>query len=429
MMQQEDEFWSHGASAQQIIKLSETFQRFDRHLSPFTLSRLAGLKLALPYPLGLDMRRNRRMFMFKHDKAGQAAWLLIRAEFNVLVRGRRYRTRSIIEHLIRGLFWRLGLQITEKTTDVLGFHETMMTVFRWRMPLMVPQSVKQGRTKLIPEIVLTAYALTIYDFLRQCVALRRQSEIKSRLAFVIRVRTWCLRDAACGKRMELLHTMNWARVRNSKQATRSDSGIQIPSHRELFNLSINPIKMDEYEDSFLSHQTAFDEFSVENRTSSTGIQVFRSKLKQHSAVLKFVDPFNSHRGCFVADFTGYKWIGWTCLESASDAIFQLTSKNFSGLRKLGINAQRVECFIRCTDSETTVPLPTLDQHAESVSQLEQFRSIKCNLIDIHAFQTADHKAENGIKQVLRLYLGPKKETPSYLIFDGVMEVLGYVMLQ
>eukprot|EP00291_Cryptomonas_curvata_P008994 CAMPEP_0172185458 /NCGR_PEP_ID=MMETSP1050-20130122/20181_1 /TAXON_ID=233186 /ORGANISM="Cryptomonas curvata, Strain CCAP979/52" /LENGTH=225 /DNA_ID=CAMNT_0012859447 /DNA_START=1200 /DNA_END=1877 /DNA_ORIENTATION=- len=225
--------------------------------------------------------------------------------------------------------------------------------------------------------------------------------------------------------------MNWAKVRNSKQTTQSTSKTHTSSHREIFNLSINPLQLDEYEDSFLSHQIAFDEFSVENRISSTGIQVFRSKLKQYAAVLKFVDPLNAHRGCFVADFTGYKWVGWTCLESTSDAIFQLTSKSFSGLRKIGMNAQRVECFIRCTDNELAIPGSSLEQATEHGTKImmESFHSIKCNLIDIHAFQIADHKAEHGIKQVLRLYLGPKTETPSYLIFDGVMEVLGYVMLQ
>ena len=427
MMQQEDEFWSHGASAQQIKELTEIFQRFDQPLSPFTLSRLDGLKISLPYPLGLDMRRNQRMFMFKHDKTGQAAWLLIRAELNVLVRGRRYLTKNIFQRVVHGLFWCLRLHFTEKAPEVLEFHETMMTVFRWRMPLMVPQSVKKGRIDLIPEIVLTAYALTIYDFLRQCLARRKRSEIKARLTFVVRVQKWCMRDAACCKRMNLLHTMNWAKVQNSKRTPQPTAKIQLPSQREIYNLTINHIQMDEYEDSFLSHQTAFEEFSVDNRTSSTGIQVFRSKLKQYAAVLKFVDPLNAHRGCFIADFTGFKWIGWTCLESSSDAIFQLTSMSFSSLRKIGMNAQRVECFIRCTDNESALLVSSLEQTSDHSTRKELFHSIKCNLIDIHAFQTADHKAERGIKQILRLYLGPKTETPSHLIFDGVMEVLGYVL--
>ena len=422
MMQHEDEFWTHGASAKQILEIIEVFHRFDKSSSPFNLSRLAALRMALPYPLGLDTRRKRRIFAFKYDKTGPVAWLLIRAELNVMARGRRHETSSIFAEIAETA----GLLRKRVSADVFRFHETIMTIFRWRMPLMVPQSVKRARKELIPEIVLTAYALTIYDFLRNCVAKKRIAELSKNLAYTVRVHNWKKRDAACSRRIELLHTMNLTKYLDSKPVKGSFRNQQ-NSHilGQLLIVPVQPVNMNDYEDSFISHQAAFEESFPDGGTVVNGLEVFKSRLKQFSVMLKFVDPNSALKSYFIADFSGIKWSGWTTIESNTDAIFQLTTRHVHRLHAEGLRTQRVEFHIRCPSDQGK---ELAASEAKGI-EIEPMGDSICSLVDIHAFHVADLKISGGIKNVLRLSLGPKYENVASPVFDGVMEVLGYIMLQ
>ena len=424
-MQQEDEFWSHGASAKQIKELASVFKKFDKSSSPFNILRLSGVRMELPYPLGFDTRRKRRIFTFENDKLGYVAWLLIRAELNVLARGRRFEAscpKSFDEIFLEFV----GLSRQRKTYDSFGFHETIMTIFRWRMPLMVPKSVKLTRMELIPEIVLTSYALTLYDFLSKCVAEKRRAALKLALSYAFRMHNWRKRDEACCRRMELLHTINSNQEDEAKRTTgfRYHKKIPVPQLREdCFLFRLQRIESSSFEDTFVSHQQAFEEYSVDKRSLMSGIQVFKFNSKRYSVVLKFVDALNAHRGEFVADLSGFKWSGWASIESKTDALLQLTTRNLIRLRKLGLKAQRAGCSISfATEGDGPIVQTVSDGGSE------QFGDAVCNLIDLHAFEIPDFKVNGGIRQVLRLNLGPKFEnmSSSSLVFDGVMEVLGYV---
>jgi hypothetical protein len=294
----------------------------------------------------------------------------------------------------------------------------MMTIFRWRMPLMVPQVVKLARTELMTEIVLTAYALTVFDFLRKCVADKRKSVVREKLVYAIKVFNWCKRDAVFVRRMEFLHTFNWARLKDHANAQQSKTRRAILK-ASFCTVVLRPIDMKTIQNSFVSHREAVQSESVLTHSTKIGLQTFKSQSKLNSIVLKFVDQLNSHRGHFVADLTHFKWPGWVGFESKSDTIFRPSRSMTVSKQGFGQSLQRLDLeFQFCDEAVTGKNAAMWNGHS--------FDKARCELVDVHAYVTSDPREDGRIKPCIRFNISPKLDCLEHMAFDGVLELMGYV---
>lgn len=64
----------------------------------------------------------------------------------------------------------------------ISFEQFVIIAAFWRVPSLVPDDLKRLRIKRVGEVELMAHALTIYRFLRGCVARTRQRELQPLIA-------------------------------------------------------------------------------------------------------------------------------------------------------------------------------------------------------------------------------------------------------
>ena len=68
------------------------------------------------------------------------------------------------------------------TSSSISFEQFVIIAAFWRVPSLVPDDLKRLRIKRVGEVELMAHALTIYRFLRGCVARTRQTELQPLIA-------------------------------------------------------------------------------------------------------------------------------------------------------------------------------------------------------------------------------------------------------
>jgi hypothetical protein len=80
---------------------------------------------------------------------------------------------------IRAIF--LGTERSSPSSSI-SFEQFVIIAAFWRVPSLVPDDLKRLRIKRVGEVELMAHALTIYRFLRGCVARTRQRELQPLIA-------------------------------------------------------------------------------------------------------------------------------------------------------------------------------------------------------------------------------------------------------
>ncbi len=176
---QEDREWKAGPSRRQIRDIADAFCKFSRSTAYMPISSVLDcLVPAIPPPLGSKVPAGADG---ARDPAEERALRrLVRAELNLALRRRAARPAPgagwVREALAR---WRaLGSCAAAGEggrclfANGVSFREALTALALWRKPAMMPSGVRRAHLERLPDVVRTACALVIADFLRGAAARR-----------------------------------------------------------------------------------------------------------------------------------------------------------------------------------------------------------------------------------------------------------------
>jgi hypothetical protein len=180
---QEDFEWRSGPSRRQIKEIAAAFCRFSRATEYMPLrSAVDGFILAIPPPLGLQAPTSTDG---TRDPGTERMLLrLIRAELNLALRRRAPRAApgsgGVLAVLARCRSLAGGAIAGEGASSLfvngVSFREVLTALALWRNASMMPSDVRRAHQERMADVVRTACALVIADFLRGAAARRRRGQ-------------------------------------------------------------------------------------------------------------------------------------------------------------------------------------------------------------------------------------------------------------
>eukprot|EP00960_Hanusia_phi_P041224 754897-Hanusia_phi.AAC.1 len=315
--QVEDENWTHGASADQVAAMSQTFQKFDARTGRLPLVSLHAFLMDLPSPLGFRMLDG----SVRYGPYDRACELLIRAELNLAMRHENNELRK--RHGLLQRFFRFSPP-TKKArfvTSVL-FEDLMLVLLYWRVPRMIPEAVKEARIDRVEEVALMAYALVIYDFFRLLVARRRKGEVQDKLADRIELQRWSKRDLHYTRRLKYHQDLRKNGARQAEVDGLFLYDLLVPPQDTV----VAELKLiDTLPEDMVDHVSAIRQLHLKSAKPINGIEIFRSRLANSSIVLRALDPGHKELGYMLADFSKLAWNGWCIVNLEQETFFQPSS--------------------------------------------------------------------------------------------------------
>jgi len=177
----EDAEWSAGPSLRQVEELHEIFLKYSDAAEMFHPEDTLILMKAFPPPLGFRSSGEET----KIGRLDRAAARLVRAELNLLLRERRGRTEFRNSSTIP--ISRVALLLSKARTWFEGrddctqvtFEDVVTVMLFWRLPALIPDSLKRVHSRRVQEIQFLHHALAIKDFLRRQVARKKELLFRS----------------------------------------------------------------------------------------------------------------------------------------------------------------------------------------------------------------------------------------------------------
>lgn len=202
-----DADWSNGSTTSQIQELVAIFTTFGKR-GYISCSSLESLLNAWPHPMGYAQEDG----TVKRTPQDLAAQKLIAAELNVIALREQIRLEKEREENMtrwqrfRKLFGRMTAEkpAFKRNISSMGFIDIILTVLYWRLPQMVPTSVKQTRLDVVKEVVKMAKALALTNSVNRLLARKKKAEVSRALQSLIDFRKWSRSDEHMLRRGEFL---------------------------------------------------------------------------------------------------------------------------------------------------------------------------------------------------------------------------------
>ena len=283
----EDENWSGGPSSNQIGLLVEAFGIYDQRSGRMPISALHPLLCSLPKPLGF----RRKNGTLQYGSWERSAERLIRAELNVIV---RYRHSELLKSQISS--WNPILSMTNKHQDKVhkvDFLTVMQTCLYWRKPDMVPQIIKETRSRRVDEVILTAYGLLIMDCFMKAVQIKKAKTTNKTLNGMKEFKRFAARDDARNRRQE----MNLEDIVQERELAAKENKKPLA----LFwgateNLRLVLEQVASLPEDMMSHHTAVRANKMKIPKPINGLEAFRNLSPTHLVAMKFLDPKHAKTG-------------------------------------------------------------------------------------------------------------------------------------
>jgi hypothetical protein len=458
-------------STNQVFLISEIFKSYDfTRTGMVALSFLHRMMLDCPPPLGFG-----RVYGPQED----AALKMIRAELNVLVRGRVIAKRRRQTWWTRA-FWSVfktcfgDFKQNENFFKSMSFEDFMLTIVSWRKHDRLPSAMQLDRVNKTPDILVMTQALIMRDFLWSIgPSKHRKYEVNKTLRHRRRFFLWSIKDRPYMRfRMHLIEQ----KESETEKALRNPvyRNIQLSYPATSSNLQLSPMEQAGVPDDFVSlpdairdilrHPYQAPAYGLESLFSmSRGVSALVQA--RHYAVCRFVDD-RTAKGkkwgevLFLADFSQLedKWDKWDSFSTNNDIFFRPRMKadrvdHAAPLWRsvnLVVNKDRTRTILR-KRSETSKEQEKLRKRAalfgisEKVDYAEQFATFSpAELVTvgkvraIQSYLVEDPTFEGGHVTEMRIVVGalplPPGDVKQRMLYevglqkseDAVIQVLGFV---
>eukprot|EP00282_Hemiselmis_andersenii_P000529 CAMPEP_0114161436 /NCGR_PEP_ID=MMETSP0043_2-20121206/28932_1 /TAXON_ID=464988 /ORGANISM="Hemiselmis andersenii, Strain CCMP644" /LENGTH=520 /DNA_ID=CAMNT_0001257627 /DNA_START=42 /DNA_END=1601 /DNA_ORIENTATION=+ len=342
--------WSNGSSTGQIEELTSIYRTLANRDGYVAISILEPLLEKWPLPLGF----RREDGSIQRDEADVAAVKLIKAELTVIAMREQVRLEKEQEakkgHLQRVKKWLLSFtqekQVFKRSISAMGFIDMVLTILYWRLPTMVPTSVKQERLALVDEVVKMAKALALTSSVNRMLAKKKKAEVSRALQRLVDFRKWARADEHMVRRMEMIDELKHRKdvLANIKPSTSSIITNSISRVMRLmggqgaqaFKLALKEVppfrmcmvtmtRIEQPPENTVEHIDAAKELFGDAPPKATdAIATFSEFAKKYPVVLRFLDTGHANSiGLVLCTFKGAgDWIGWKLREHKEEALLQ-----------------------------------------------------------------------------------------------------------
>ena len=316
----ETDDWHNGVSLNQVQEVAAVFNRFDAGTGKIPLGCIRALLHTMPQPLGFRNKENVLVFGQKE----RAIELLIRSELNVIAKGNmeqivfdRNKSRREFTIIKLAKLIAFGQPPRNRFSVSVDFAQVIMTLLAWRTPWLLPIVSKRERVKLVGEVMVTAHALTILDFMKSISSRRAKQKILKDTTVRSRFMVWARDDPHYTRRTGLRNDWTSDFCRANPMYT-GPIGTVIP--RQV--LVLDMFKQSQLPRGTLLHREALDWEGLSRVDPADGLQLFLRKVPENTIILKFIDLGHAENGLVTIDFPSGSFEGWKMRSLRKDCLLE-----------------------------------------------------------------------------------------------------------
>jgi hypothetical protein len=199
----------------------------------------------------------------------------------------------------------------------VDFAQVIMTLLAWRTPWLLPIVSKRERVKLVGEVMVTAHALTILDFMKSISSRRAKQKILKDTTVRSRFMVWARDDPHYTRRTGLRNDWTSDFCRANPMYT-GPIGTVIP--RQV--LVLDMFKQSQLPRGTLLHREALDWEGLSRVDPADGLQLFLRKVPENTIILKFIDLGHAENGLVTIDFPSGSFEGWKMRSLRKDCLLE-----------------------------------------------------------------------------------------------------------
>ena len=417
----EDRAWSTGPSGAQFLDYVHTFENFAASTPSISIQAASStLLFQLKVPLGFRTYDGDLEF----EEIERVASKYIRAELNVLLRrkhlaGQRTHQRWRMLSPVLELLKRHVPGPQQRFINGVEFTELTKVLVYWRKPSLTPDHVKISRKDIIEEVIVMSCALTIFEFFRRLVAIKRRRETAALLSDRLLLSRWMRSDRHYIRRQEHYRAVS-AELSETARARRTTvSRLEWPATVQF------PLVLEPHQDvnglTLVSHVEAVSSQKFKVLRPKHGLDALRRGANNGFVVVCFVDSVHKALGSWRVDMRGWGWEGWSTFPTDGDAF--LRPARVSPNRE---PASWTELVLRMSGTNTE----ELQNDGQGREQMDGCWTV----LDVQSFleEVEETESSGAVRNVVRMHIAhpasmdttEQRETQT----SAVVEIIGYIQV-